>query len=313
MKYLIRNLALFSLLLCSRIALPQQITVEGKVDLDSGWARTAYFSSILDFNKMYLASEDILIGEANLDSVGHFRFSHQATDSEGLYRIHFIKKNTPKLSIIIGGADENHGFFLAGTRSGVMIKNGTTGQRFEASDPENARLNYMFRTINSKDLDNKEKNVRLIQLADSSQEAVLALLSIYETFNLTGEQLEKAKNITIRFNGHSQYAQKLMIKDIFSWQAILTLLVALIILSIFIVRGIKFRRKFRSRKLRETLSQREWEIVNLMLENKTNKEMAEMLNIEVSTVKTHVNNIFSKVGVKSRGELQKKRNFIRSQ
>ena len=102
-----------------------------------------------------------------------------------------------------------------------------------------------------------------------------------------------------------------MVKDAFSWQALSTLLVALIIISIFIVRGIRFRRKYRSRKIRETLSQREWEIVNLMLENKTNKEVAELLNIEVSTVKTHVNNIFSKVGIKNRSELQKMKDFIR--
>jgi hypothetical protein len=182
-----------------------------------------------------------------------------------LYRIHFIKKNTPKLSIIIGGPDENHGFFVAEKGSAIVIKNGMSGQRFEASDPENARLNFMFKTIKSKDLDDKEKNIRLLQLADSAQQPVLALLSIYETFNLTRAQLGKAGSITQRFSGNSSYSQKLMVKDAFNWQAVSTLLVAIIIISIFMLRGIRFRRKYRSRKIRETLSQREWEIVNLML------------------------------------------------
>jgi DNA-binding CsgD family transcriptional regulator len=311
MKYQIRALLLFIQLLHARTALTQQIIVEGKVNLDSGWVRTAYFSRVPDFNKMYLASEDILIGESNLDSIGHFLFRYRTARPEGLYRIHFIKKNTPKLSIIIGGPDENHGFFVAENGSAILIKNGMSGQRFEASDQENAILNFMFKTIKSKDLDDKEKNARLLQLADSAQQPVLALLSIYETFNLTRAQLEKAGSITQRFSGNSSYSQKLMVKDVFSWQVVSTLLVALIIISIFIARGIRFRRKYRSRKIREMLSQREWEIVNLMLENKTNKEVAELLNIEVSTVKTHINNIFSKVGIKNRSDLQKMKDFIR--
>jgi DNA-binding CsgD family transcriptional regulator len=311
MKYQIRTLLLFILLLHAGAALAQQMIVEGEVHLDPDWVRTAYFSRIPDFNKMYLASEDILIGEASLDSTGHFRFRYRTARPEGLYRIHFIKKYTPKLSIIIGGPDENLGFFVAGNGSSIMIKNGMSAQRFEASDPENAKLNFMFKTINSRDLDDKEKNARLLQLADSAQQPVLALLSIYETFNLTRAQLEKASSITQRFSGNSSYSQKLMVKDVFSWQAVSTFLVALIIISIFIVRGIQFRRTYRNRKIRETLSQREWEIVNLMLENRTNKEVAELLNIEVSTVKTHINNIFSKVGIKNRSELQKIKNFIR--
>jgi DNA-binding CsgD family transcriptional regulator len=310
MKYQIRTLFLSILLQHAMAVCAQQVVVEGNVKLDSGWMRIAYFSRIPDFNKMYLVSEDILIGETSLDSAGHFLFRYRAARPEALYRIHFIKKNMPKLSIIVGGPDENHSFFVAGNGSSIMIRNGVLGQRFEASDPENARLNFIFKTINSKDLDDKEKNARLLQLADSALQPVLAMLSIYETFNLTGVELGKANSITQRFSANSSYSQKWMVKDVFSWQAVSTLLVALIIISIFVVRGIRFRRKYRSRKIKEMLSQRELEIINLMLENKTNKEVAVLLNIEVSTVKTHINNIFNKVGIKSRSELQKIKNLI---
>ncbi len=51
------------------------------------------------------------------------------------------------------------------------------------------------------------------------------------------------------------------------------------------------------------LSARECEIVSLVLEGRTNKEVAERLFISESTVKKHVNHVFRKLGVGSRWAL----------
>lgn len=51
------------------------------------------------------------------------------------------------------------------------------------------------------------------------------------------------------------------------------------------------------------LSPRESEIVQLMLEGKTNNEIAETLFISLSTVKTHISHILKKTGTKTREEL----------
>jgi DNA-binding NarL/FixJ family response regulator len=48
------------------------------------------------------------------------------------------------------------------------------------------------------------------------------------------------------------------------------------------------------------LTQREKEIVSLLVEGKSNKEIARYLTIEISTVKNHVHNILTKLGVRSR-------------
>jgi DNA-binding CsgD family transcriptional regulator len=50
------------------------------------------------------------------------------------------------------------------------------------------------------------------------------------------------------------------------------------------------------------LTVKECRILELMAEGKTNKEIASLNFIELSTVKTHINNIFSKLKVKSRRE-----------
>ena len=51
------------------------------------------------------------------------------------------------------------------------------------------------------------------------------------------------------------------------------------------------------------ITNREMDIVNLILEGKTNKEIAEELYISVKTVKYHIYNIFKKLEIKNRIEL----------
>jgi DNA-binding CsgD family transcriptional regulator len=51
------------------------------------------------------------------------------------------------------------------------------------------------------------------------------------------------------------------------------------------------------------LTERETDIARLVAERKSNKEIAVVLGISARTVTTHVANIFSKLGVNSRGEL----------
>ena len=56
---------------------------------------------------------------------------------------------------------------------------------------------------------------------------------------------------------------------------------------------------------RYKISEREFEVIQLICEGYTNKEIAQELNISVNTVNNHVANIFSKMGVRSRIDLLK--------
>ncbi|MEQ9304380.1 MAG: LuxR C-terminal-related transcriptional regulator, partial [Marinoscillum sp.] len=55
-------------------------------------------------------------------------------------------------------------------------------------------------------------------------------------------------------------------------------------------------------KLHNDLTEREFEILRLSLENKTNTEISEALFISVSTVKFHLRNTYAKLGVNNRKE-----------
>lgn len=58
--------------------------------------------------------------------------------------------------------------------------------------------------------------------------------------------------------------------------------------------------KIKNNKTKTLLSNREQEVLNILSERLTNKEIAEKLNISLATVKTHIINIYSKLNVNNR-------------
>jgi len=54
------------------------------------------------------------------------------------------------------------------------------------------------------------------------------------------------------------------------------------------------------------LTTKELEVLGLIASGKTNKEIAALLYIEMSTVKTHINNIYSKLSVTNRRDAKAK-------
>ncbi|NVO19848.1 MAG: helix-turn-helix transcriptional regulator [Bacteroidetes bacterium] len=62
-------------------------------------------------------------------------------------------------------------------------------------------------------------------------------------------------------------------------------------------------------KLQE-LSARQKEVFNLIIKSKSNKEIMAELNIELSTLKTHINQIYKILGIKNRREAQRLDNQI---
>jgi DNA-binding NarL/FixJ family response regulator len=51
-----------------------------------------------------------------------------------------------------------------------------------------------------------------------------------------------------------------------------------------------------------TLTNKELSILRLIVEGKSNKEIAATNYVEVSTIKTHINNIYTKLGISNRRE-----------
>ena len=67
------------------------------------------------------------------------------------------------------------------------------------------------------------------------------------------------------------------------------------------------RKKDQNKKInnaKDQLTKQEQNILNLLLEEKSNKEIADALFVSLSTVKTHVNNIYKKLNVQSRDDIK---------
>ena len=87
-----------------------------------------------------------------------------------------------------------------------------------------------------------------------------------------------------------------------------TILYGLLILSILLnlILGYNFVRSRKSSRenLREKLSKQEQVVLEYLLHNKSNKDIATALFLSVSTVKSHTNNIYKKLNVQSRDDVK---------
>ena len=80
----------------------------------------------------------------------------------------------------------------------------------------------------------------------------------------------------------------------------------LLVLSIVLILGVLFLKRKRKPIENSLLSKQETTVRNLILQGKTNKEIANELYISLSTVKTHITHIYNKLNVTNRQELFQK-------
>ena len=90
-----------------------------------------------------------------------------------------------------------------------------------------------------------------------------------------------------------------------NWKWVLgSLLLLSILLNFYLVYRQKAAQKNHKNNNTAKLTTQEQKIVNEILKDKTNKEIASELFISVSTVKTHINNLYKKLDVSSRDDIK---------
>ncbi len=91
--------------------------------------------------------------------------------------------------------------------------------------------------------------------------------------------------------------------DRMNWNILLYILLGISsILNIYLLYKNYSKKKHSKNILKSSLSKQEQVVLDHLLQDKTNKDIAESLFLSVSTVKTHTNNIYKKLNVKSRDE-----------
>ena len=298
----------------------------GKLSIDTSWDSNIYLSYIPTFEDMYAMSNEMIIARTGIDSLGHFEFDIDfLPQEERLYRLHLIKKGDTPATLIIGGKDENHLFLILNRFSNVKLKSDLAFPPFKDVDfknsGENKAIQHITETVYTADsiaaessaskrllINNRLEN-DLLTIADTSDNFLISLYAIYksnfETNYSSNEEFynsysKKWRNLDNAY--YEAFSEQLPIEKtggstIFIWVAFVFL---------FAITGIFIGKLYfkRNNKI-DNLSVQERKVYELLQKGATNQEISSHFNISLSTVKSHVSSIYSKLKVKSRKEILK--------
>lgn len=101
------------------------------------------------------------------------------------------------------------------------------------------------------------------------------------------------------------YIKKSKTEFLFPWKLLLSVFLMLsVLLNLFLWNRFKKLKEKKDIDLTKKLTKQEQKIVGLLLENKTNKEIAQEVFVSHSTVKTHINNVYKKLNITSRDQVK---------
>lgn len=305
--------------------LKSQSKIEGQLLIDTTiWKPIVYLSLIPDFDNLNTMSNTMIIDQTNIDSTGRFYFDTQYfPENDNLFRIHVTKKGYPPASLIIGGKDENHIFLIANNISqititdtselvlikDVLIKGYYPNILMREIDEEANSLD----TINNNVSETKKELIRnatfknLRFLADTCSNPLVSLYALYKSNFENDYQANSQfyRNFLSKWKKDKSSYFVAFRKRIPSDSKLGSVLVLISIVSLiagFIICLIVIRLFRKNKTSLIDLSIQERKILALIKEGKSNKEISDDLNIGLSTVKSHVNSIYSKLDIKSRKE-----------
>lgn len=297
---------------------------EGTLKLDSVWNPIVYLSYIESFNDLNTISTDMIIAESKIDKNGYFSFLlNFLPEEDKLYRLHISKKDAPVASLLIGGNEENHMFLILSKKTKVKIRGYTNQSLFKRIEIKGDNLNQSISKINEiasyKDSTDfgaskvkreflaKEINEKLRFIADSSSHSLVSLYALYRSdfksnYSVNKEFYSSYINKWEKDSSNYFRAFKKQIPVEKKSKGVIYFAIFLILfIMVFSLNYVNNKKNKFSKRARD-LSVQERKVFSLIKQGKSNKEISEECTIELSTVKTHVSNIYSKLNIKSRKE-----------
>jgi DNA-binding CsgD family transcriptional regulator len=307
--------------------LKSQSKIEGQIIIDTSiWKPIAYLSLIPDFDNLNTMTYEMIIDKTIIDPSGRFTFNTQYLPVEdNLYRIHIARKGDPPASLIIGGRDENHIFLIANSNSQIIIKDTSNLEFIKDASIYGYYPNLILKQVDALatyldtttfngspvklDLIKSAVFEKLRGIADTCSNPLVSLYALYKNNFEKNYALNQQyyQNFLSKWRGNKSSYFNAFRNKIPSTKSIGISSSILIGISAFIVgflicfAGFKIIKK--NKNLLHDLSVQERKIFALMIEGKSNKEISEDLNIGLSTVKSHVNSIYSKLDINSRKDI----------
>lgn len=309
--------------------------IRGYLKLDASWDSVVYLSYIPTYDALYDMSNRMIIAKAVVSGLGYFEFNTDFLPEEtGVYRLHLTKKGDVSASIIIGGKSENFLFFLANKTTNlelvstskeppfryVLFRNSLENSLFQQlSDDVNRTDSLMNESSEAKRLLLKQDlDKRLSMAMDTLSNPMISLYAVYlsdlEFSNPSRLEsyLRKWKKQDNPYFEAVRSRHPMATSNHFQPWSWITLLLLILSIAVFLWKRNKRLRSIKNATEKEhvktpdplnALSVQERKILELLRVGASNQEIADKFSIEVSTVKSHVSSILSKMKVKSRKEL----------
>jgi DNA-binding CsgD family transcriptional regulator len=294
--------------------------ITGRLIVDDSWESKVYLSHIPAFDQRYEISNQMIIAETSLDSLGNFMLSVDFLPTEyELYRLHLVKKGESRASLIIGGQNENHLFLVLKQNSRIKLQNNPQEAPFDvisfSGSPENQSFYSLLQLYEDSELQASVSNASarqmirdqllsdLLKIADTSSFVMTSMYAAYLHQYRSGWERERYAEILNNWRDNTNpYAQDWIEhqEEGFHWVYPVAFVVLLVIAALI---GWFQMNRASKRSLLNDLSVQERRIFSLLRKGKTNQEISDECNIAVSTVKTHVSNIYSKLDISSRKEV----------
>ena len=301
-----------------------QSGISGHINIDTAiWTPVVYMSLVDNFDQMNSMTNEMIIDKAPIDSQGNFKISTKyLTEEDHLFRIHIARRNDPPATLTIGGKDENHVFFIANRQSKILLNDTGTVDFLKDVTISGYSPNIRFREINEissfidstgftssiikVDLIRNAINEKLRFYADTCSNPLVSLYALYKSqfdknYAVNQEYyhkfLKKWKNEKSTY--FVEFRKKIPISQNNNRFFVFLIGGAGIIIGFLLCFAyLNFMKK--DQNPLHDLSVQERKIFALIMEGKSNKEISDNLLIGLSTVKSHVTSIYSKLGINSR-------------
>lgn len=290
------------------------------------WNPVIYLSLIPDFDKLNSMSNEMIIEESSINDKGGFTLKTQfLPDQDQFYRLHISKKSDPPASLIIGGKEENYLYFIANNKSDIQITDTSNQYLLKDVQIDGYNPNLLLQKVNeiatyldSTKFDGSSIKIELIRgtinerlrsFADTCSNPIISLYALYKSNFDKNYSLNQSfyKNFLSKWKKEKsayfvEFRNKIPVSRINNGFIITTLLIIAFLGGFFVSKfSIKLFKK--SKNPIFELSAQERKIFALIIQGKSNKEISDQLNIGLSTVKSHINNLYAKLDISSRKDL----------
>ncbi len=315
-------------------------SISGRVNISEEWQPQIFLAAINKLDDYYNAYPDLIVDAANINPDGSFLLQGSTLPPEKkFYRLYLMKEQNSEFdACFYGGDDHNFIHVVLDNNMELSIMSDASeiapfGGYTVNGDYDNEMMNslaelvyptFYFHQIKfpSELRFSQEKlNRDLISFSDTCSSTMASLAAVINTdmdkyhesnsafYSSFGTRLgsDLAEN-----SYHEDYNRKMRyyypeVKSQSSWREMLLLFLTGACLFL-LWQNSSLRKKSNnldSKKeqlpdLTEQLTKKEKEILNLITAGKSNKEIAIDLFVELSTVKTHINKLYSKLNVSQR-------------